>query len=139
MRLFKIFGEMTDLGDEGTIYFGVPQYRYPSQKAVVLKFAVAMMMVYVVIYTIQRFHLHQSVVSSSVIAGYFFVAYFVHPIPDRCGIRWFSLLIDIPFCVSDDHHRFLLFLEILLSPGLFMMSSVIDFSRLFITPGFITK
>ena len=137
MSLFEVFGEMANPGEVGSIHFGAPQYRYQSKRAVYLKFIVAMIMICGIIYCLQSFRLDLTMISISIIGSYFFIAYFVHPTPDTSNLGWLGCLIDNPFRFSDDMNRFLLFLKILLWPGLFILSSAIDFLRLFANPDFI--
>jgi hypothetical protein len=63
-------------------------------------------------------------------AAYIVLGYFVQPKPDTKNLGWFGGLINNPFRISDNLNRFLLWLYVILWPGYFVSTSIVDFYRL---------
>jgi hypothetical protein len=60
---------------------------------------------------------------------YFGAALFVHPRPDSENTGWGGTLLDHPLRVTDDFNRALGFWYLALSPGRFVMESIVVFAR----------
>jgi len=65
-------------------------------------------------------------VAALITVAYLAGAYFIHPEPDTSNLGWLGGLMNNPFSYSDDHNRFLLFLQIFLWPGRFLAESLVD-------------
>jgi hypothetical protein len=59
------------------------------------------------------------------------ISYFFRPEPDMNNLGYFGGLINRPFDYSDDWNRFLLWLKIILLPGVIISESIVDFFNLF--------
>jgi hypothetical protein len=73
---------------------------------------------------------HQLMVTTIVLLTYLGAAYAIRPEPDTADLGWFGGMMDNPFSFTDDYNRFLLWVKILLLPGLFIVNSSTAFVRL---------
>jgi hypothetical protein len=69
-------------------------------------------------------------IAAAITVGYLLVAQFIRPEPDTSDLGWFGGMVDNPFSYSDDVNRFLLFLQITLLPGRFIVQSIRNSIRL---------
>jgi hypothetical protein len=64
-----------------------------------------------------------------VVVVYLIIAYYVHPRPDWDNLGWAGGIFDNPFRYSDDANRGLVFLLVVLSPGRFVSTAIVELFR----------
>ena len=72
-------------------------------------------------------------ITTGVLIVYCVISFFVRQAPDTSNMGWAGGLIDNPLRISDDLNRNLVFLKIVLMPGLFIAESVLQQIKMLIS------
>jgi len=132
MSLFEIIGESVDPGSTGSVETGEPPREPRSRAAVIVRGVVALGIVGTV-FTMTALVGPLASGRPGMVAGvmgvYLLLAYFVRPQPDYDNLGWMGGIFDNPFRYSDDINRLLVFLMIVLWPGRFVSTSIVDLFR----------
>jgi hypothetical protein len=131
MSLFEWLGENRNPGPLGTIESGSPQPGHGHPKVVMLRAAIAIVLIAAAGVGIARVANTASETIAILVAAvvYCGFAYWLTPRPQYDNVGWAGGLIDHPFRWSDDLNRGLVFLSIILWPGRFLTVSLRDVVR----------
>ncbi len=124
MSLFEWLCESYNPGPRGSLGSpGVPPLEWPNWALLVMGLAILAFegtLFYLLGITAEP-TLKRFGIACTVLLTYHLFAYLVQPEPDHSNLGWFGGLVDHPFRFSDDVNRFLLFIKLLLWPGLTLM------------------
>jgi hypothetical protein len=133
MGLFEILFERRNPGNIGNFQKNNKPIRHVSIPILILKLIVSMSVVYELFYmtVLHSFNLINSIVFTLFLLIYCLISYKVIPQPDTSNVGLLGGLIDHPFRYSDDLNRLLILCSILLYPGRFIATTVIETILLF--------
>jgi hypothetical protein len=128
MSLFEWFGERRNPGPVGGIDSGHPDPGHFKPRVIMVRGAIAVMLVAGVLLLIFRGSsgVEEMVSIAAIFAFYCGIAYSVTPRPNYDNIGWAGGLVDNPFRYSDDMNRMLVGLLVFLWPGRFITVGLRD-------------
>lgn len=132
MSLFEIIGESVDPGPTGSVETGKPPHEPRSRLAVIVRGIVALGMVgtvFVMTALVGPLTPGRVGMVAGVMSAYLLVAYLVRPEPDYDNLGWAGGIFDNPLRYSDDINRFLVFVMLVLWPGRFVSTAIVDLFR----------
>lgn len=132
MSLFEIIGESLDPGSTGSVETGMPPREPRSRTAVIVRGVVALGIVGTVFVTtalVGPFASGRVGTVAGVMAVYLLLAYFVRPQPDYDNLGWAGGIFDNPLRYSDDINRLLVFVMVVLWPGRFVSTAIVELLR----------
>ena len=128
--MLEWFGERFNPGDVGEVTFGGGEISKREKAVVVIRLIVALTMLggwfWLLANPFGVESLKWWAISGALTIMYLVIAWHVRPEPDMDNLGWGGGLFDHPFRWSDDFNRTLLWLRILLWPGLFTAESLLD-------------
>lgn len=83
----------------------------------------------VVAFVMAPFSVTRVIVVVTALSTYLVLAHYLRPSPDWSNMGWMGGALDNPFRISDDANRVLLFLSIVLWPGRFATTAILDLFR----------
>lgn len=132
MSLFEIIGESVDPGTTGSLETGKPPHEPRSRLAVIVRGIVALGVVgtvFVMTALVDPLTPGRVTIVACVMAAYLLLAYFVRPQPDYDNLGWAGGIFDNPLRYSDDINRFLVLVMVVLWPGRFVSTAIVDLFR----------
>ncbi len=128
MGLFEIFGESFNPGNVGGIEKNKAIKKAQNIRLLILKSILSMGIIFGVSFLIFRdgIDIAGIFIYISVMFIYCIFGYLIIPKPDYENIGWLGGLMDHPFRFSDDLNRMLIFLSIVLYPGRFIATTVMN-------------
>ena len=133
--MLELIGESFNPGECGEITVGGGERPKREKAIVVIRLIVALAMLGGWVWLLANPFGVESLKGWALAGGltlmYIVVAWHVRPEPDMDNIGWAGGLVDHPVRWSDDYNRTLLWLRILLWPGLFLAESLLDAPTLF--------
>jgi hypothetical protein len=132
MSLFEIIGESLDPGPIGGIDTGPPPREPRSRTAVLLRGVVALAIVTTVFLgtaVVGPLASGRPGMAGGVIGVYLLLGYFVRPRPDYENMGWLGGILDNPFRYSDDINQMLWVLRLVLWPGRWASTAIVDLFR----------
>jgi hypothetical protein len=128
MGLFEYLGERKNPGNVGDI----EKNREPVEPAgiamIIVKLIVSIIIIYGAFYftVLQDFNIGRAIVFALITIVYCIISYHFVPRPDTSNMGLMGGLIDHPFRYSDDANRFLLVLAIVMYPGRFIATTIVQ-------------
>jgi hypothetical protein len=132
MSLFEIIGESIDPGPVGGIDAGPPPREPRSRTAVIVRGAVALALVTTVFMAtavVGPLASGRPGMTAGVIGVYLLLGYFVRPRPDYDNMGWLGGVLNNPFRYSDDINQTLWVLRMLLWPGRWASTAIVELFR----------
>jgi len=132
MSLLEIIGEELDPGPMGDFTSEEPPRETRPRWLVILRAVVGLGMIatpFVIAAVGTPFSIGSVGLVAMGMVVYLGLAHFLRPRPDFSNMGWLGGAFDNPFRYSDDVNRFLLFLSIVLWPGRFATTSILDLFR----------
>jgi len=133
MGIFEIIGELINPGPVGKVYLNDDDYNI-RQKLIPLRFIVSLIIIGLIEYLL-IFKTNSDIDSAYILKVniglfiYLLISLFINIKPDYDNLGWVPFLINNPFRFSDNINRFLMILNLLLTPGKFISKSIIGFFR----------
>lgn len=133
MSIFEYLFERKNLGKVGTIEKNNQAIKKVSIPILILKLVIATFMIYGLFYitVLNNLTWINTIIFTAILFIYCLIGFKVIPQPDTSNVGLLGGLIDHPFRYSDDINRFLILLSILLYPGRFIATTLIQFIMLF--------
>lgn len=133
MSIFEYLFERKNPGKVGTIEKNNQSIKKVSIPILILKLAISTLMVYGLFYitVLNNLTWINTIIFTAILFIYCLISYKVIPQPDTSNVGLLGGLIDHAFRYSDDINRFLILLSILLYPGRFIATTLIQFIMLF--------
>ena len=132
MSLLELFGEEQDPGPMGDFHGEEPPRQTRPRWVLILRAAIGLAMIaapLVIASVGAPFSLGHVGLVAMFLVVYLGLAYYLRPTPDYSNMGWLGGVIDDPFRYSDDVNRFLWFLKLVLWPGRFATTSIVDLFR----------
>ncbi|MDF2907769.1 MAG: hypothetical protein K0R34_3090 [Herbinix sp.] len=132
MGLLEYLFERKNPGTVGEIQKNQPPLETRSVAWVVLKLIISIVIICGLFYitVLQDFSFGRLLIYILTLTGYSIICYRYVPRPDTSNMGLFGGIIDNPFRYTDDLNRFLMFLSILLYPGRFISTTLVQTYRL---------
>lgn len=129
MSLLEFFSESNNPGELGTVDFK-RKNKPPTSRYIYANFCISV----IIILGFNLAYLNSSEVTvkellivNGIISIYLFTAYKINIVPNTKNLGWVPFIIDNPFRYSDDLNRFSIFLLIILWPGKYIATSIVNF------------
>lgn len=128
MGLFEYLFERRNPGNIGDIERNKHPKEPVSKAVLMIKLILSVAMIYGLFYltVLQSFHLKNFILFVLILTGYCFISYWYIPRPDVSNMGLFGGLIDHPFKYTDDINRGLLGLYIIMCPGRFIATTMVQ-------------
>lgn len=133
MSILEHLFERKNPGKVGTIQKNNQPIKKVSIPILILKLVITTLMIYGLFYitVLNNFTWINKIIFTMILCIYCLIGYKVIPQPETSNVGLLGGFIDHPFRYSDDINRFLILLLILLYPGRFISTTVIQFIVLF--------
>lgn len=137
MGLLEYLFERKNPGNVGDIERNKPPVE-PTEPAeillIIIKLIISVALIYGLFYVtvLQNFSVGNTLIFLVILSIYCIVSYNFVPRPDTSNMGLLGGLIDHPFRYTDDANRFLLFLFIILYPGRFIATTLVQIFKLII-------
>lgn len=134
MSLFEFLFERRNPGNVGSIEKNDKPINKVSIPVLIFKIIVSVAIVYGLLYlfVLHNLSFMSVFIFAAVLILYCLISYSFIPKPDTSNIGWLGGLIDHPFRYSDDLNRMLVFFYIILLPGRFIATTVLQTIHIFI-------
>ncbi len=127
--MLEIIGEQVNPGSVGSFEFGGRRPDHPNHTAILVRTIIigaisVALTVWAMVEGVAAYKIGYGVgfALTYVLAGWTF-----RPLPDTSNMGWLGGMMDNPFRWSDDLNRFMLFLKIVLWPGMIVADTLFDF------------
>lgn len=133
MGIFEIIGELINPGPVGKVDLSDNDYNI-RQKLIPIRFVVSLIIIGLIEYLL-IFQTNCDSDSAYILqinialVIYLLISLFINVKPDYDNLGWVPFLINNPFRFSDNINRFLMILNLLLTPGKFISKSIVGFFR----------
>ncbi len=131
MSLLEFLGESYNPGEYGTIDFK-KKNKSPKPNYIHLKFFISISIILgfnLAYLNSSEVAIKEFLILNGSIIIYLFIAYITNIVPNTKNLGWVPFVIDNPFRYSDDINRISVFILIILWPGKFISSSIINLYR----------
>lgn len=133
MSIFEYLFERKNPGKVGTVEKNNQPIKKVSIPVLILKLVITTFMIYGLFYitVLNNLTWINTIIFTVIFLIYCLIGYKVIPHPDTSNVGMLGGLMDHPFRYSDDINRFLILLLVLLYPGRFISTTLIQFIMLF--------
>lgn len=128
MGLFEFFGVIRNPGKIGDIQKNNEPLKEVDLPILIIKLIVSIIIVYGLFYitVLNNFNFSNTLKFVIILFIYCFIGYRIIPKPDTSNVGLLGGLIDHPFRFSDDLNRFLVVFLVLMYPGRFISTTVLQ-------------
>ncbi len=127
MGLFEFIGEIYNPGPVGTVDFE-KRLKDPKPNYLLFKFLVSIILLVVLEFVYAtEFNAKNFLIVNGITLFYLFCAYKINITPNYQNTGWVPFIIDNPFRYSDDINRLSIFFMVILWPGKFLSTSIINY------------
>ena len=135
MWIFEIIGELINPSPVGKVELNDDDYDI-RQKLIPIRFIISLIIIGIIeyLFVFQMEYLNnfsELLKVNAFLIFYLLIAYKMSIRPDYDNLGWVPFLINNPFRFSDNINRFLVILNLLLTPGKFISKSIVGFFRYF--------
>jgi len=133
MGIFEVIGEFINPGPVGKVDINDNDYNI-RQKLIPIRFIFSLIIIgiieYLFVFQVEYLNNFSGLLKvNAFLILYLLIAYKMSIKPDYDNLGWVPFLINNPFRFSDNINRFLVILNVLLTPGRFISKSIVVFFR----------